>query len=84
MGIRAKWQFQDFYRENPLTNEEFKCIVQKMISAEERTQERFGDGRDNWEKYDNRGNQGGQQNQKCRPINMVATADKSKKYSKPR
>jgi hypothetical protein len=27
MGIRAKWQFQDFCRENPLTNEEFKCMV---------------------------------------------------------
>jgi hypothetical protein len=27
MGIHAKWQFQDFSRENPLTNEEFKCTV---------------------------------------------------------
>jgi hypothetical protein len=27
MGIRAKWQFQDFCRENPLTNEEFKYTV---------------------------------------------------------
>jgi hypothetical protein len=27
MGIRAKWQFQDFCRENPQTNEEFKRTV---------------------------------------------------------
>jgi hypothetical protein len=84
MGIRAKWQFQDFCRENPLTNEEFKCTVQKMISAEERTRERFGDGHDNWENYDNRGNQGGQQNRKRRPDNMFASTDKSKKSNKPR
>jgi hypothetical protein len=55
-----------------------------MISAEERTRERFSDGRYNWENYDNWGNQSGQQNQKCRPNNVVTSANKSKKSSKPR
>jgi hypothetical protein len=55
-----------------------------MISTEERTRERFGDGRDNRDNYDNRGNQGGQQNRKRRPDNMVVSASKSKKSSKPR
>jgi hypothetical protein len=55
-----------------------------MISAEEKTRERFNpDGRDNCDNYDNRGNQGGQ-NRKRRPNNTVAYADKSKKSSKPR
>jgi hypothetical protein len=84
MGIRAKWQFEDFCGENPLTNEEFKRTVQKMISAEERTRERFSDGCDNRENYDSKGNQGGQQNRNRRPDNVVASADKPKKSSKPR
>jgi hypothetical protein len=55
-----------------------------MISAEEKTRERFNpDGRDNCDNYDNRGNQGGQ-NRKRRPNNTVAYADKSKKSSRPR
>jgi hypothetical protein len=55
-----------------------------MISAEERTRERFGDGHDNRENYDNRGNQAGQQNQKHIPDNVVASTKELKKSSKPR
>ena len=32
----ARWQFQDFYKENPRNNEEFRQIVEKMITAEEK------------------------------------------------
>jgi hypothetical protein len=84
MEIRAKWQFQDFCRENPLTNEEFKHTVPKIVSTEERTRERFDGRHDNRENYDNKGNQAEQQNRKCRTDNVVASTDKSKKSSKPR
>jgi len=40
-GIMARWQFQDFYKENPRNNEEFRRTVEKMITAEEKTKERF-------------------------------------------
>jgi lipopolysaccharide biosynthesis protein len=33
----TKWQFQDFCKENPKNNEEFRHTVQKMITAEEKT-----------------------------------------------
>jgi hypothetical protein len=39
----AKWQFQDFCKENPRNNEEFRRAVKKMIMAEEKTKERFPD-----------------------------------------
>jgi hypothetical protein len=39
--IIAKWQFQDFCKENPRNNEEFTRIVEKMTMAEEKTRERF-------------------------------------------
>jgi hypothetical protein len=32
----AKWQFQDFCKENPRNNEEFRRTVEKMIAAEEK------------------------------------------------
>jgi hypothetical protein len=35
--IMAKWQFQDFYKKNLRSNEEFRCIVEKMITTEEKT-----------------------------------------------
>jgi hypothetical protein len=41
--IMAKWQFQDFCKENPRNNEEFRRTVEKMIMAEEKTKERFLD-----------------------------------------
>jgi hypothetical protein len=34
-GIMAKWQFQDFCKENPRNNEEFRRTVEKMITAYE-------------------------------------------------
>jgi hypothetical protein len=37
----ANWQFQDFCKENPRNNEEFRRVVEKMIMAEEKTKERF-------------------------------------------
>ena len=49
-GIYSKWQFKDFYNENPKTNEEFKRTVEKMISSEERTRHRFPDERNNSER----------------------------------
>jgi hypothetical protein len=36
-GILAKWQFQDFCKENPRSNKEFKHIVENMITAEKKT-----------------------------------------------
>jgi hypothetical protein len=42
-GIMAKWQFKDFCKENPRNNEEFRCAVEKMIMAKEKTKERFTD-----------------------------------------
>jgi hypothetical protein len=39
----AKWQFQDFCKENPRNNEEFRRAVEKMIIAKENTRERFPD-----------------------------------------
>ena len=37
----ARWQFQDFCKENPKNSEEFRRTVEKMITAEEKTRERF-------------------------------------------
>jgi hypothetical protein len=39
----AKWQFQDFCKENPRNNEEFRHQVEKMIMAEEKMRERLLD-----------------------------------------
>ena len=54
----ARWQFQDFYKENLRNNEEFRRIVEKMITAEEKTQERFLDrnNRDNPDRQNPRNN----------------------------
>jgi hypothetical protein len=41
--IMAKWQFQDFCKENLRNNEEFRRMVEKMIMAEEKTRKRFSD-----------------------------------------
>jgi hypothetical protein len=83
-GILAKWQFQDFYKENPRSNEEFKRTVEKMITAEEKTRERFPD----WNNLDNLDRQNhwnnGHQDRKWGPDNTVVVADKPKKFSKPR
>jgi hypothetical protein len=48
----------DFYKQNPKTNEDFKCIVEKMITTEEKTQERFlgRNNRDNSDRQNYNGN----------------------------
>jgi hypothetical protein len=78
----AKWLFQDFCKENPRNNEEFRRIVEKMITAEEKTQERFLDrnNRDNPDRQNHRNN--GHQERKCGPNNTIAVADKLKNFSK--
>ena len=83
-GIMARWQFQDFYKENPRNNEEFRRTVEKMITVEEKTQERFPDrnNRDNPDRQIPRNSR--HQERKRGPDNIVAMADKSKKFSKPR
>jgi len=55
-----------------------------MITAEEKTRERFPErnNRDNPDKTNHRNNR--HQERKCGPDNTVATADKSKKFSRPR
>jgi hypothetical protein len=85
-GIMAKWQFQDFCKENPRNNKEFRCVVQKVIMVEEKMRERFSD-RNNQE--NNRGNSDrrnfsniGHPERKRGPDNTVAMADKMKKFSK--
>ena len=80
----ARWQFQDFCKENPRNNEEFKRTVEKMITVEEKTKERFleRNNRDNPDKQNPRNNR--HQERKRGPYNMVAMADKSKKFTKPR
>jgi hypothetical protein len=77
----AKWQFQDFYKDNLRNNEEFRCTVEKMITAKEKTPERFPDRnkRDNPDRQNHRNN--GHQDRKRGPDNTVAMADKSKKFS---
>ena len=80
----ARWQFQDFCKENPRNNEEFRRTVEKMNTAEEKTRERFLDrnNRDNPDRQNPRNNR--HQERKHGPDNIVAMADKSKKFSKPR
>ena len=80
----ARWQFQDFCKENPRNNEEFRRTVEKMITAEEKTRERFLDrnNRDNLDRQNHQNNR--QQERKRGPDNTVAMADKSKKFPKPR
>ena len=80
----ARWQFQDFCKENPRSNEEFRRIVEKMITAEEKTRERFLDrnNQDNPDKQNHRNNR--HQERKRGPDNTIAVTDKSRKFSKPR
>ena len=77
----ARWQFQYFYKENPRNNEEFRRTVEKMITIEEKTRERFLD-RNNPDRQIPQNSR--HQERKRGPDNTVAMADKSKKFSKPR
>jgi hypothetical protein len=78
----AKWQFQDFYKENPRNNEEFRRTVEKMITVEEKTRERFPDrnDRNNPDRQNHQNN--GHQDRKRGPDNTIAVANKSKKIFK--
>ena len=80
----ARWQFQDFYKENPRNNEEFRRTVEKMITAEEKTRERFPErsNRDNPDRQNHRNTR--HQERKRGLDNTIAVADKSRKFSKPR
>jgi hypothetical protein len=42
-GIMVKWQFQNFCKENPRNNKEFRRTVENMIMAEQKTRERLPD-----------------------------------------
>jgi hypothetical protein len=82
----AKWQFQDFCKENPRNNEEFRRTVEKMITAKEKTWEKFpyrnnrDNNRDNLDRQNYRNN--GHQDRKRGSDNTIAMANKSKKFSK--
>jgi hypothetical protein len=78
----AKWQLQDFCKENPRNNEEFRRTVEKMIMAEEKMRKRFSD-RNNRDNSDRRNfSNNGHQDRKRRLDNTIALADKTKKFSK--
>ncbi|XP_066361433.1 uncharacterized protein [Miscanthus floridulus] len=75
-GISANWQYKDYFNENPRTNEDFKRVVEELISSEERTRHRFA--RDNPE---NRRPNYRQQDKRPRQDNMVATTDNKRRYN---
>jgi hypothetical protein len=82
----AKWQFQDFCKENPRNNEEFRRAVEKMIMAEEKMKERFPD-RNNRENNRDSLNRiffpnVGHSDRKRGPDNIIAMANKTKKISR--
>jgi hypothetical protein len=85
-GIMAKWQFQDFCKENPRNNEEFRRAVEKMIMAEEKTRERFLDKNNrenNRDSLDRRiFSNIGYPDRKRGPDNIAAMADKTNFFSK--
>jgi hypothetical protein len=85
-GIMAKWQFQDFCKENPRNNEELKRVVEKMIMAEEKMRERFPD-RNNQENNRDISDRRNFSNirhpdRKRGPDNTIVMADKTKFFSK--
>jgi hypothetical protein len=85
-GIMAKWQFQDFCKENPRNNEEFRRAIKKMIMAEEKTKERFSDRNNQENNRDNSDQRNfpnvGHSDRKRGPDNTIAIADKTKKFSR--
>jgi hypothetical protein len=82
----TKWQFQDFCKENPRNNEEFRRTVEKMIMAEEKMKERFPDRNTRENNRDNSDRRNfpnmGYPNRKRGPDNTIAMAEKMKKFSK--
>jgi hypothetical protein len=85
-GIMAKWQFQDFCKENPRNNEEFRRVVKKMIMAEEKMRERFLDKNNQENNRDNSDQRNfpniGHLDRKRRPDNTVAMVNKTNFFSK--
>jgi hypothetical protein len=85
-GIMAKWQFQDFCKENPRNNEEFRRAVEKMIMAEEKSRERFLDRNNRENNRDNSDRRNfpnmGHPDRKHGLDNTVTMADKTKKNLK--
>ena len=78
----ARWQFQDFCKENLRNNEEFRRTVERMITAEEKTRERFPD-RNNQNTPDKQNHRNiRHQERKHGQDNTVAVADKPRKFSK--
>src|ERR671937_671149 len=76
--IFSKWQFKDFYGENPKTNEEFKRTVEKMILSEERIRHRFPDERNN---LDRRGRSDDRPyDKRPRHENMITAANNKRNY----
>lgn len=87
--IFARWQFKDFCGEDPRSNEEFKRAVEKLISSEERTRDRFLDSRDNHKRrsrpdnrpYDNRPYDSRSYDKRPRQDNMVAVTSNKRNFS---
>jgi hypothetical protein len=59
-GILVKWQFHDFCKDNSRSNLEFKRTVERMIAAEQKTQERLPD-RNNLDNPDRQNHQSNEQ-----------------------
>jgi hypothetical protein len=82
----AKWKFQDFCKENPRNNEEFRRAVEKMIMAEEKMRERFLDRNNRENNRDSLDRRNflsiGHPDRKRGPDNIVTMVDKMKFFSK--
>jgi hypothetical protein len=85
-GIMAKWQFQDFCKDNSRNNEEFRRVVEKIIMAEEKMRERFPDRNNQENNRDNLDRRNfsniGHPDMKRGPDNNVTMADKTIFFSK--
>jgi hypothetical protein len=85
-GIMTKWQFQDFYKENPKNNEEFRRVVEKMIMAEEKMKKRFPDRNNRGNNRDNSVRRNfpnvGHSDRKREPDNTITMANKTKRFSR--
>jgi hypothetical protein len=85
-GIMTKWQFQNFCKENPRNNEDFRHVVEKMFMAKEKMRERFPDRNNRENNRDNLDRRNfsniGHPDRKRGLDNTVTMADKTKKFSK--
>jgi hypothetical protein len=82
----TKWQFQDFCKENPRNNKEFRHAVEKMIMTEEKMKEIFPNRNNRENNRDNLDRRNfpnmGHPERKRGPANTIAMADNIKKFSK--